>query len=90
MVSIGLVDYMGKIEDGVGMILSLIIGEKNYEIMYWFNRDNKYRLVIEDSFYSDNGNIKDIYRYEHTPELISYINNVIIKDKEAVFNEFLY
>lgn len=89
MVSIGLVDYMGKIEDGVGMILSLIIGEKNYEIMYWFNRDNKYRLVIEDSFYYDNVNIKDIYRYEHTPELISYINNVIIKDKEAVFNEFL-
>lgn len=89
MVSIGLVDYMGKIEDGVGMILSLIIGEKNYEIMYWFNRDNKYRLVIEDSFYSDNVNIKDIYRYKHTPELISYINNVIIKDKEVVFNEFL-
>lgn len=89
MVSIGLVDYMGKIEDGVGAILSLIIGEKNYEIMYWFNRDNKYRLVIEDSFYSDNANITDIYKYEHTPELISYINNVIIKDKETVFNEFL-
>lgn len=89
MVSIGLVDYMGKIEDGVGMILSLIIGEKNYEIMYWLNRDNKYRLVIEDSFYSDNVNITDIYRYEHTHELISYINNVIIKDKEELFNEFL-
>ena len=57
MISISLIDYIGIMPseegDGVAVLLSLVIKENTYELVYWFNPDNKFRIVMEDKFYQN-------------------------------------
>ncbi len=43
-------DYIGVVDLGVAILLSLIIDEKVYEFVYWFNVFGDYRLVPDDDF----------------------------------------
>ena len=85
--SISLVDYIGKIENGVAVILSLMIDDKPYEIIYWFNREKKYTFTIEPSFYEDYP-IGDIEKNQYFPELLNYIDTEILPDTEEIFKTF--
>lgn len=88
-INLSLVDYIGKLENGVAVILSLVIDEEQYEIIYWFNRNSDYRINIEQKFYDNFPHIKNIYDYEYLYELLYYIDNKILPNKEEIFNEFL-
>lgn len=89
MISISLVDFIGKINDGVGVILSLEINEVFYEMMYWFNPENKHTLVVEKKFYEDFPNIKDIMLFEPTLKLLEYINLKVLPPREEIFKKYL-
>ena len=61
---ISVIDYIGKINDGVAILLSMKIIDKIYELVYWFNQDYEYLLSCDNTFLIDY-NIKDIYEYKN-------------------------
>lgn len=90
MNSISLIDYIGKIDDGVAVLLSLLINENTYQVIYWFNPKNEFRIVIEEKFYEDFPKIKNIYEYEYLIDLIYHIDTKVLPPREEIFKEFLY
>ena len=88
MFSITVVDYIGKMEDGIGVILSMIISNKQYEILYWFNKNNNYRLVIDKEFYQDNSHITNIYEYDGFNDLVQYIDYKVLPPRKDIWKEF--
>lgn len=86
-INLSLVDYIGKLENGVAVILSMLIDTETYEIIYWFNPEGKYRINFEDKFY-EKFKIDDIYEYKYLPDLIHHIDNNVLPSKEEIFKEF--
>jgi len=87
-ISVSLVDYIGKIDDGVAVILSLMINSEQYEMVYWFNRENNKHIKIEKKFYEHYPAIKDIYDYEYLIDLLYHIDTNILPNKEEIFSTF--
>jgi hypothetical protein len=86
---VSLIDYIGKVENGVAMLFSLSIHDKIYEMIYWINPDGLYTVEIEDDFYKDYPNIENINNYEYLPDLLYYIHVEILPDCKEIFNQFL-
>jgi hypothetical protein len=87
-ISISVIDYIGKVENGVAMLLNLTAGEKTYEIGYWFNEEGQISLIPEDRLLKKL-NIKDIYEYDKINEFIYFIHNSI-ENKEEILKQFLH
>ena len=85
---ISVIDYIGEINGGVAVLLSMKVGEKIYEIAYWFDKENNYRISSDDNFLQDY-NIKDIYEYKDYKKLAYYIYTFVLNNKEEIFKEFL-
>ena len=47
---ISVTDYIGEINGGVAVLLSLNYEDKIYEFAYWFNEAGKYRVVPDQKF----------------------------------------
>ena len=88
-ISVSLIDYIGKIDGGVGVILSLMLLDIQYEIVYWFNPKNDFRLTIEQKFYDNYPQIVDIYHYEYLIDLLYHIDTEVLPSREEIFKEFL-
>lgn len=89
MISVCIIDYIGKIEDGVAVLLSLVINEQTYEIVYWFNEKNSFRITIEDKFYQHFPDVKNIYEYKNLIDLLYHIDTQVLPTREEIFKEFL-
>jgi len=87
-ISVSLIDYIGKIENGIGVILSLLINDVNYEIIYWFDKDNNRSIKIEDKFYKHFPEIRDIYEYEYLIDLYYHIDTNILPNRNDIYKEF--
>lgn len=92
-ISVSLIDYIGIVPseeygDGVGIILSLFLYEKTYEIIYWINPKNEFRINIEDNFYNDFPSIKNIYNYEYLIDLLYHIDTEVLPQRNVIFKEF--
>ena len=85
---ISVIDYIGEINDGVAVLLSMKVKDKIYEIAYWFDKENNYRISVDDNFLQDY-NIKDIYEYKDYKKLAYYIHTFVLDNKEQIFKEFL-
>jgi len=85
-VSISIVDYIGKIKDGVAILLSINIENIIYHIIFWFNRECKYVLTPDESLLALL-NIKTIYEYEHLEDLLKKIF-MTIPPVEELFKKF--
>lgn len=85
-ISISVIDYIGKIEDGVGLLLNFVVNETTYEVGYWFN-ENNVRIIPEDKLLK-RLNINNIYDYEYIKELIQLIE-YNIPNKRDILNEFI-
>jgi hypothetical protein len=85
---ISVIDYIGEINGGVAVLLSMKVKEKIYEISYWFDKENNYRISSDDNFLQDY-NIKDIYEYKNYKKLAYYIHTFVLDNKEEIFKEFL-
>lgn len=72
MVSISIVDFVGKVKDGIGVVLSMNIDDTIYQMIFWFNKECKYVLTVDDSLLKVL-NVKTIYEYEHLEELLRKI-----------------
>jgi len=89
MLSVSVVDYIGKVENGVAVILSLMIMDKRYEIIYWFTPENDFRITIQDTFYQDFPKVKNIYEYERLIDLLYHIDTQVLPPREEIFKQFL-
>lgn len=84
---ISVIDYIGEINNGVAIILSMRISDNIYEIGYWFDKDDNYLLSADDNFLTD-FKIKNIYEFENYKKLAYYIHNFVL-DKNLLIKEFL-
>ena len=85
MVSISIIDFLGKVKDGVGVVMSLNIDDNIYQMVFWFNKECKYVLSVEDKLL-EVLNIKTIYEYEHLNELLEKIFLALPPVKEMFEN----
>lgn len=92
MTSITIIDYIGVLEskygDGVAVILSLLINDKHYEMIYWFNNKNYFTISLDDNFYLDYPHITNIYDYEYLIDLIYHIDTCVLPAREEIYKEF--
>jgi len=85
---ITILDYIGEINNGVAIILSIKVKETIYQIIYWFDKDDNYKLSADKNFLKDY-NIKTIYEYKNIKKLAYYIHNVVLDNKDEILKEFL-
>jgi hypothetical protein len=76
VISVSIIDYIGQLEDGVSLLLSVMIFDEFYEIAYWFNRKGDVRLVPENKLLNKL-NVKSIYDYHYIEDLIIIIHSNI-------------
>lgn len=86
--SVSIVDYIGELFGGVGIILSMNINDNIYEFVYWFNPSGDYRVVMNENFYDDFRHIQNIYEYKYLKDLIVYLHGKVLPSKEDCFKEF--
>jgi len=84
--NISVIDYIGVVEDGISVLLSLEINNKFYELLFWFNKDNLYRFYASDELLERLG-VKDIYKWDQLNNLIICINSVL-PPKENIYKQF--
>lgn len=71
-ISISIIDYIGQMEDGVGLLLNIIINDTSYEVGYWYNRNGDVRIVPQQNLLDLLG-VDDIYKYDKIKELVQVI-----------------
>lgn len=86
MVSISVVDYIGKIKDGVAILLSLNIDDSVYQMVFWVNKENKYVLNVDDKLLEILG-VEKIYDYENLNEVLEKIFKSLPPVKD-IFSKF--
>ena len=84
---ISIVNYIGEFDNGVALDLSLKIKDEIYNIIYWFDKNDNYKMSAENKFLKD-FNINSIYEYKKYKQLAYYIHNFVIKDKDEIFKTF--
>jgi len=86
-ISVSIIDYLGKMNNGVGLLLSIVADSISYELAYWYNEEGLFRLVPEPKLLKKLG-VNDIYQYKYINELIYFIHHNI-PDPNKILNEFL-
>jgi len=87
VISVSIIDYIGQMEDGVGLLLNVIIFDELYEIAYWFNRDGKVSFVPEEKLLKKLG-VNSIYEYDRVEDLIMVVH-ANIPNVDKILDEFL-
>ena len=85
---ISVIDYIGEINNGVAVLLSMKVKETIYEIGYWFDKENNYIISADDNFLKDY-NVESIYDYKNYKSIAYYIHTFVLDNKEEIFKEFL-
>lgn len=85
-VSISIIDYIGKVKDGVATLMSINIDDTIYQMIFWFNKDCKYVLSVEEDLLKLL-NINVIYEYEHIEGLLKKIFMTLPPAKQ-LFDQF--
>lgn len=86
-ISVSIIDYIGKVEDGVALLLNIVAGDTTYELGYWYNKDGKFRLIPEKRLL-DKLKVTDIYDYKYIKELIYFVHHSL-PDTNKILDEFI-
>lgn len=84
--NISIIDYIGEMNGGIGLLLSLVIKDDAYELSYWYNRDGLVRMVADDNLLTKL-KVKNIYEYQHIQSLLDYIY-LSLPEPEKILEEF--
>jgi len=84
---ISVVNYIGKVDNGIAIDLSLKVKDELFNMIYWFDKNDNYKMSIDEKFLS-RYKINNIYEYKNYKKLAFYIHNFVIKDKEQLFIDF--
>lgn len=72
MISVSIIDYIGKIKNGVAILISLNVNDIIYELVFWFDKKFHYTLTVDEKLMKDL-NLESIYDYPYINELIDLI-----------------
>jgi hypothetical protein len=86
-ISISITDIIGKIENGLALLLSLVIKEKQYDLIYWIDKNNNYRLEADINFLTD-FKLTNIYDYKNLDSLVVFIEKNI-PNKSQLLDEYI-
>lgn len=84
---ISVVNYIGKVDNGIAVDLSLKIKDELFNMIYWFDKNDNYKMSIDEKFLKKY-NINNIYEYKNYKRLAYYIHNFILKEKQQLFQDF--
>jgi hypothetical protein len=84
---ISIMNYIGKVDEGVAIDLSLKISDEIYHLIYWFDKDDNYKMSAEEKFLKKY-EINNIYEYKNYKKLAFFIHNYIIKDKTNLLKSY--
>jgi hypothetical protein len=73
---ISIMNYIGKVDNGVAVDLSLKVKEEIYHLIYWFDKDDNYKISAENKFLTK-FNLSSIYEYKNYKKLAFYIHKYI-------------
>lgn len=85
-VSFSVIDYIGKVEDGVALILSMKVEDSIYELAYWFNKEGNY-VITADKYFLNKYNLMETSDFKGYEELKILIDKNI-PPHEEIFKEF--
>ena len=81
------IDYLGEINDGVSISISLTVYDYSFEAIYWIHPSKYHTLEIDPNFLKLFG-VKKTEDLGFLKELIEDINKTI-PDKEEIYKQFL-
>lgn len=84
--TLSIIDVIGKIKTGVGILFVLTYGEKSYELIYWFDKDFNYEIETDKNILDDL-DVNDIYEYKNLDYLIELIERQL-PDKEKILKDY--
>lgn len=80
-VSASIIDVIDVIDNGIALLFSLNIKDKLYELIYWFDIDDNYRIEVDVNFLTD-FKLSSIYEYKNFDNFILFIDSNINNKKE--------
>jgi D-Tyr-tRNAtyr deacylase len=86
-VSISVTDIIGLVDNGLALLLSLVIKEKQYDLIYWIDKNNNYRLEADKNFLMD-FDLTNIYEYKNLDSLVIFIEKNI-PNKSKLLDEYV-
>jgi hypothetical protein len=86
-ITVAIIDYIGKIGEGVSLLMCLVTQDETFEFTYWYDRKGNIRLVPEQRLL-DRLKVKNIYEYVRINELVYFIHHSI-PDPDKILDEFL-
>ena len=86
IVNVSITDVLELNNGGISLLLSLLILDEPYEILYWFNKEGDVRLVPEQNFL-DKLQIESVYDYEYINDLIYFIHTNI-PNMDKIINKY--
>jgi D-Tyr-tRNAtyr deacylase len=86
-ISISITDIIGHVDNGLALLLSLVIKDKQYELIYWIDKNNNYRLEADMNFLTD-FKLTNIYDYKNLEPLVVFIEKNI-PNKSQLLDEYI-
>lgn len=86
-ISVSVIDISGVVNEGVVLLLNLMIGDEAFEIGYWFNKDNDIIISPEQKLL-DYLEVDKINDFEYFNEFLYYIHENI-QNKDIILKEFI-
>lgn len=86
-ISISVIDVDGVVNDGVVLLLNLMISDEAFEIGYWFNKNNDIIISPEQKLL-DFLEVDKINDFEYFDDLLYFIHDNI-QNKDIILKEFI-
>ena len=86
-ISVSLIDINGVVNDGVVLLLNMMIDDEAFEIGYWFNKNNDIIISPEQKLL-EFLEVDKINDFEYFNDLLYYIHENI-PNKEMILKEFI-
>ena len=81
--SVSIIDIFCIMKNGIAILLSVKLGQKIYEFIFWFNAEDQYMIIADDNFLT-HYQIEDFYDYMYYRELAIEMNNAIQNKNELL------
>lgn len=84
--NISVIDYIGKINNGIAILMSWVLIDEYYEFIFWFNKNDEFKIYTNDNLNEVIG-VDDINNWKLINEFVIHLNS-ILPPIEDIYKEF--